>query len=168
MKKLVTALSGVFLATALQAAVFTFQPLILSGANEVPPNASTALGTGTVFSYDTSTKALILTGTFTGLAGPATAAHVHTAPAGVNGPVLFPVSFTPGTSGAFVGASILSPASEVDLLNGGLYVNIHDAVYPGGEIRAQIIPVPEPAQAALLAGTGLLGLAAFRRYRSRN
>ena len=57
----------------------------LSGAKEVPPNATTATGSATA---ELDGKVLTVTGTYTGLSGAATGAHIHgpaakTASAGV-------------------------------------------------------------------------------------
>ena len=62
----------------------------LTSAAEVPPNASK--GTGTLAStHDTATKKLTRTVTFSGLSGPATAAHFHgPAAAGANAGVVVP------------------------------------------------------------------------------
>ncbi len=48
----------------------------LKGASEVPPTTSTGTGTATV-TYDASTKTVTWQGSFSGLSGPATAAHIH-------------------------------------------------------------------------------------------
>jgi hypothetical protein len=61
---------------------------------------------------------------------------------------------------------------EVSELDGGLmYMNIHDATFPGGEIRGQLDPVvPEPATIGLIGfGFALcaLGVAARRRRTAR-
>jgi hypothetical protein len=48
--------------------------------------------------------------------------------------------------------------------SGSTYVNIHSSAFPGGEIRGQIVAVPEPGTMALGA-LGLLAVvgAAWRR-----
>jgi hypothetical protein len=48
----------------------------LKGSTEVPPNSTAGTGTVTA-SYDTATKQLTWDGTYSGLTGPATAAHFH-------------------------------------------------------------------------------------------
>jgi hypothetical protein len=89
----------------------------------------------------------------------ATASHIHDGAAGVSGPVI--VSFVAQTPSATIatitGGPFAFPSANVaDLLAGKTYFNIHDSVYPGGEIRGQLVPAPEPSTFALLG----LGLAA--------
>ncbi|MEP6731587.1 MAG: CHRD domain-containing protein [bacterium] len=50
---------------------------------------------------------------------------------------------------------------------GNAYSNIHNAMYPGGEIRALVVATPEPASLALFA-TGLTAIAAVGLSRRRN
>ena len=113
----------------------------LSGAQEVPVNASAATGT-VVGSYETQSGLLAIKVTYSGLTANASAAHIHRAPAGVNGPVQIDfgaLGFTFGAqSGTFSKIIHLTPTQSADLLAGNLYVNIHNASFPGGEIRAQL------------------------------
>ena len=112
-----------------------------SGAQEVPANASAATGT-VVGSYETQSGLLALKVTYSGLTANATAAHIHRAPAGVSGPVQIdfsPLGFTFGAqSGTFSKIILLTATQAAHLLAGNLYVNIHNANFPGGEIRAQL------------------------------
>lgn len=76
---------------------------------------------------------------------PATAAHIHEAVAGTNGPVVVSLAapgdgdaadcLTEGEAGKFVGgqtvADILANPSDY-------YVNVHNADYPGGAVRGQL------------------------------
>ena len=72
----------------------------------------------------------------------ATAAHIHDAFAGVNGGVLIGLDQDPMDPSRFtVPAAAMLDAAGVDrLLAGALYVNVHTAALPGGEIRGQILP----------------------------
>ncbi len=108
----------------------------LSGASEVPPTTST--GTGTLEAkLDTGTKVLSWTLTYSGLTGPATAAHIHgPAMPGSNAGVIVP--FGSASSGS-TGTATLTDAQIADLMAGKWYSNVHTAANPGGEIRGQLM-----------------------------
>jgi len=107
----------------------------LSGASEVPPVKTT--GSGTVEArFDKSTQVLTWKVSFTGLSGPATAAHFHgPAAPGSNAGVVIPFS---GNTSPIEGSATLTPAQAADLLAGKWYANVHTAANKGGEVRAQI------------------------------
>ena len=105
----------------------------LAGASEVPPNNSAGTGTAEV-NVDTEKKEAAWTITFSGLSGDATAAHFHgpAAPGENAGPVI-------DISGKIEsGTATLSDAQLADLEAGRLYINIHTAQFPDGEIRGQV------------------------------
>ena len=108
----------------------------LDGKSEVPP--TTSAGTGTVdIDYDPATKKLSWKLTYTGLSGPATAAHFHgPAAAGENAKPSVPISGA--TSSPAEGSATLTDAQAADLEAGKYYVNVHTAANPGGEIRGQV------------------------------
>jgi CHRD domain len=108
----------------------------LSGANEVPANASTASGAVTV-TFNNDTKVLTLSATFTGLTP--TAAHIHNAAAGVNGGVIFGLGSAPFSSPVNYTSVALTPTQETELKANNYYVNFHTATFGGGEIRAQLV-----------------------------
>ncbi len=103
----------------------------LNGAQEVPPNNSTATGTATLLlSPDELSARLSLN--FKGLISPETVAHIHgpAAPGNV-GPVLFPIA--QGNLSDVV--LTLGPADVQNLRNGLLYIDIHSNAFTAGEIR---------------------------------
>lgn len=117
---------------------YSFFKTSLSGANEVPPNASTAKGT-VIVKFNNSSKVLELVGDYQNLATAATASHIHApAMAGVNAAVFFGLANTGGTSGTLSGTTTLDATREAQLFNGEMYVNVHNANFPGGEIRGQL------------------------------
>ena len=109
----------------------------LDGKSEVPPNDSK--GSGTVDAvYDTASMKLMWTVTFSGLTGPATAAHFHgpAKPAENAGPVItLSVPLTSPTKGE----ETLTKAQADELADGLWYLNVHTAAHPKGEIRGQLI-----------------------------
>jgi hypothetical protein len=122
-----------------QAATTTFKAT-LNATSEVPPNQSPATGTATV-TLDSATNAITWSGTFSGLTGPATAAHIHgPAPVGKNAGVILWIS-TKGSpfNSPFQGTDKLTPEQAADLVAGNYYVNIHTAANPGGEVRGQLV-----------------------------
>jgi hypothetical protein len=97
---------------------------------------------------------------WTGLVGgPATVSHIHccasVAPPGSNAPVLFPsLAWRTRRRALFPSRHLRSPLRQGAQLEAGMmYFNVHDAEFPAGEIRGQILPAatPEPASLGLLA-----------------
>jgi hypothetical protein len=139
-----TAASAAFVASASPTyAAGTAYKAALNGASEVPPTTSTGTGTATV-TYDASTKTVTWQGSFSGLSGPATAAHIHgPAEAGKNAGVIVPLSqkdvpFTSPFQGTATLADDKAAALAAALSGGQAYVNIHTAANPGGEVRGQL------------------------------
>jgi hypothetical protein len=105
----------------------------LSGANEVPPVTTSAAGGGTIsIGDDGAVAGSVAT---TGIAG--TAAHIHLAAAGKNGPVIVPLTKDGDTYKVPAGAK-LTPEQLASFKAGDLYINVHSAANPGGEIRGQL------------------------------
>jgi hypothetical protein len=108
----------------------------LDSKSQVPPNTSAGKGTAEI-DYDAASKKLSWKVTYSGLSGPATAAHFHgPAEAGKNAGVAVPIA-NPNTS-PVEGSTTLTDAQAADLVAGKYYVNIHTAANPGGEIRGQV------------------------------
>jgi hypothetical protein len=108
----------------------------LDGKSEVPPTTSTATGTADV-DYDAASKKLTWKVTYSGLSGPATAAHFHgPAESGKNAGVS--VAIPNAGSSPVEGSATLTDAQAADLQAGKLYINVHTAANPGGEIRGQV------------------------------
>jgi len=107
----------------------------INAASEVPTNASTATGTATL-TFNNVTKIFTIVVTYSGVT--ATASHIHKAAAGISGGVEF--GFTdPVTSPINFTSVALDATQEADLLANLYYVNIHSSLFPGGEIRGQLI-----------------------------
>ncbi len=108
----------------------------LDGKSEVPPNASAGTGTADI-DYDAATKKLSWKLTYSGLSGPATAAHFHgPAEPGKNAGVA--VAIPGATASPVEGSATLTDAQAADLMAGKYYINVHTAANPGGEIRGQV------------------------------
>ena len=108
----------------------------LDGKSETPPNASTGTGTADI-NYDPATKKLSWKVTYSGLSGPATAAHFH-GPAGPADKAGVAVAIPNAPSSPAEGSATLTDAQAADLAAGKYYVNVHTAANPGGEIRGQV------------------------------
>ena len=109
----------------------------LKSSTEVPPNDSKGSGALTA-TYDTASKKLTYSATYSGLTGDATAAHVHgPADAKTNAGVVVPVSGA--MASPMKGEATLTDAQAADLQAGKWYFNIHTAANKGGEIRGQVM-----------------------------
>jgi hypothetical protein len=108
----------------------------LDGKSEVPPNTSAGKGMADI-DYNAATKKLTWKLTYSGLSGPATAAHFHgPAESGKNAGVA--VAIPNATSSPAEGSATLTDAQAADLMAGKYYVNVHTAANPNGEIRGQV------------------------------
>jgi len=127
-----------FTAGLAHAATLNFSATLI-GPSEVPPNTTT--GTGQVqATLDTDTKAFTYTVTYSGLTGPAVAAHFHgPAAPGVNAP---PVIMMMTLASPIKGEATLTATQIADLMAGKWYFNVHTAEHKGGEIRGQLASAP--------------------------
>ncbi len=131
----------------------------LNGSTQVPPSQTAGTGTVTAI-YDSDTKRLSWAGSYSGLSGAATAAHIHgPAPAGTNARLVFWISDninqcsqgecksssdtkTQPLNSPFQGSATLTEPQAADLIAGMYYVNVHTDAYPRGEIRGQLVKAP--------------------------
>lgn len=107
------------------------------GAQEVPPNGSAAAASGTF--VVNPNRSITYSVASTGLTG--TDAHIHVGAPGSPGGILFGLS--PGPT-AWAGTTPpMTEAQYASFQKGGMYLNIHTAAFPAGEIRGQIFNAGE-------------------------
>lgn len=110
----------------------------LKGEFEVPPVTTSAMGTGqiTVLPDRTVSGSIKTSGMIP------TMVHVHEAAAGKNGPAIITLTKTANDSFAVPADAKLTDAQYASYKAGNLYVNVHSAQHPNGEIRAQLLGKP--------------------------
>jgi hypothetical protein len=159
------------------------RPLAFGTATFTLDEAMTSLAfTATIFNLD-------VTGTQTSDANDNLgAAHIHAAPPGVNGPVVWGffgapfndnnpndqivTPFATGVGGTFSGKWDLAEGNNTTLatqlpniLGNSTYLNFHSVQFPGGEIRGAIVrDVPDGGSMVSLLGLGFAALGLARRY----
>jgi hypothetical protein len=109
----------------------------LSGAEEVPPADPDGTGFASI-TLNAGQSSVCWELSVSNIA-PAFAAHIHAAPAGVNGPIVVPLS--PPTSGSSSGCTEnVDPALIQAIIDRPeqYYVNVHNAEFPGGAVRGQL------------------------------
>ena len=110
--------------------------LLLSGTQEVPPVTTSATGRASItIGADKSVSGGIST---SGIVG--TAAHIHAAAAGTNGPVMITLEKDTENGWVVPADTSLTDAQHAMFKAGELYLNVHSAAHPAGEIRAQLKP----------------------------
>jgi hypothetical protein len=162
---LAIAATGALVAAPAQAAIDTYLAVLL-GSNEVPAGDPDGFGTATM-SIDNVANTISWSILALNIELPLTGAHIHAAPAGVNGPVIVNFSGQLSGSGLFdADLASITPANASDF-----YVNLHNTAFPSGAIRGQLQyittvnpPIPEPGTYAMLLA-GLAGVAAVVRRR---
>lgn len=108
----------------------------LSGDQEVPAVKTAAMGGGTIsVAADRSVSGSVTT---SGVAG--TMAHIHEGATGKNGGVVIPLAKSGDNGWSVPPGSKFTDAQLQSFKAGNLYVNVHSAANPGGEIRGQIRP----------------------------
>ena len=138
MKKLVLIPLALIAALLLAVSAFAADKTItvkMSGKQETPKGDPDGKGTAKVSLLQSKGKVCFKL-TWSGIGNP-TAAHIHQGKKGVAGPVVIPfIGGAAKHSGCvkadkkLIGKIIKTPASY--------YVNIHNAKYPGGALRAQL------------------------------
>jgi CHRD domain len=120
-----------------------FAVTVLGTDEESPPPTGVPAGAGgtAVWMFDDETSTLTYTLSVENLSGPPAVAHLHAGQPGVAGPIVVGLT-APGAATATVSASVILPNNAiVDLFNENLYVNVHTAQNPAGEVRGQVRPV---------------------------
>lgn len=108
----------------------------LTGAQEVPPVSTKASGKSTItVAADKSVSGSVIVDDMV-----ATAAHIHQGAAGTNGPVIIPLTKTSDKVFSVPANTKLTDAQYAAFKDGNLYINVHSAAFPGGQIRVQMKP----------------------------
>jgi CHRD domain len=134
-KRIATAImsSGLAVIAACASMAAMSETVTLAGTNEVPPVTTSATGTANItIGADRSVKASVTAKDMT-----ATASHIHMGAAGSNGPVIVPFTKSGDAFSAAPDAK-LTEEQYTAYKAGNLYVNVHSAKNPGGEIRGQL------------------------------
>ena len=105
-----------------------------NGANEAPPNSSTATATfnGT---YNSDTKTFSGTLAYNGITP--TGWHIERGTTTTRGSIV--VSLGAVVSSPFTFSVTLDAAAEAELKSGGYYINVQSLAYPSGEIRGKLV-----------------------------
>lgn len=123
---------------------------VLKGANEAPNPGDLAGHGAAIVLVDTAKGQICYQIMAAGIKLPASAAHIHKAPAGTAGQVVVPFQVVPDATGFATGCTTgVDPALMQDILQNpaSYYVNVHNTDFPNGAIRGQL------ASAIRLLGT---------------
>ena len=137
-------ISPIVSALAVTVSIFLVSPALadtekftatLDGGQQSPPVTTKGKGTATL-TFDTAKKKLSWNVKYSGLSGPAVAAHIHgPADMGANADPVIPFK---KLKSPIKGSATLTDAQAADLEAGKYYVNVHTKANPDGELRGQI------------------------------
>lgn len=108
----------------------------LTGAQEVPPVTTSAHGAANIKVAEDGA----VSGKLTTSGISSTAAHIHMAPSGQNGPVIVPLAKNGDNAYVVPNGAKLTSEQLAAYKMGSLYVNVHSSAHKDGEIRAQLKP----------------------------
>ena len=150
-----------------EADVFDLVALI-DGAQANAGAGTGSPGTGSAtMTFDDSTIVFAWDISWGGLLGTETVMHFHgPADPSMNAGVQVNFGAISGTTSPSIGSTTIDNAQAADLLNDLWYINIHTDQFPGGEIRGQVLLIPEPATVSMLLAA-LGGFLLCRRLRYR-
>lgn len=142
---------GLILGTVSRCDAEVFDLLALMDGQQADAGAGTgSLGTGTgIVTYDDSNMQLDWNVSWSGLTGTPTLMHFH-GPANPDQNAGVQVGIGVATN-PVIGSAMITAAQASDLLNGLWYLNLHTTEVSGGEIRGQVLLIPEPATLSLIA-----------------
>lgn len=122
----------------------------LNGDQETPPVSTAATGSA-LFLLSEDASSLLFALTTNGIdQSQISAAHIHVAPVGTPGPIIFPLANGPFASPlqGRLDAADLQPDPDIGVNNfgdfvdrlraGDTYINVHTIAHSGGELRGQI------------------------------
>lgn len=122
----------------------------LTGAEEVPSGDPNATGSATVTLSRPSQREICVSLSWANVSGedtnasndPVVAAHIHQAPAGSAGPIVFTIFSGQAfpTTGSFSMCGSATPRLITGIQNHpeDYYVNVHSGEYPAGAVRGQL------------------------------
>jgi len=112
---------------------------VLNGGQVVPPSISNAFGVG-YLTFDTVTKRVCYSISYSGMQGTETEAHLHGGETGTTNAVLY--DLTPLGSPKMGCIGPITKTEQKLLLKGQMYINIHTDIFVAGELRGQVVPAP--------------------------